>query len=141
MVLTQPHKVTVWPISASSTRPQKWVRMEAPIGGSVNRGGCSRRMDRAAAGSRAGSPHRPGAGTGHSRAPAAHRGFGRSFGRAFKLGLFHPLQRSEPKASGLKALPQKTQAVSGDVECRLATMRFVGAALAASLRVLARHER
>src|SRR5690606_28859742 len=24
---TQPHRVTGWPISASSTRPQKWVRM------------------------------------------------------------------------------------------------------------------
>src|SRR5688500_4572827 len=28
----QPHRVTVWPISASSTRPQKWVRMGAPTG-------------------------------------------------------------------------------------------------------------
>src|SRR6476659_9841953 len=28
----QPHRVTVWPTSASSTRPQKWVRMDAPDG-------------------------------------------------------------------------------------------------------------
>src|SRR6478672_5058544 len=48
----QPHRVTVWPTSASSTRPQKWVRMDAPDGArevrrkalhSSRRGGAGRR--------------------------------------------------------------------------------------------------
>src|SRR5690606_12919668 len=33
----QPHRVTVWPINASSIRPQKWVRMGAPERGSGRR--------------------------------------------------------------------------------------------------------
>src|SRR5690606_10527618 len=34
----QPHRVTVWPINASSIRPQKWVRMGAPERGSGRHG-------------------------------------------------------------------------------------------------------